>query len=82
MTYLHIASKKETQTVTVADGRATWRSPFYRGWAIDDLKAAVPANARRWDGASKTWSVEVKYLDALAAMAGTFGPVEVEEVDE
>ena len=82
MTYLRIASAPVAQTVKVHDGRAYYSTPYFCGWAIDDLKAAVPWQSRHWDGASKTWSVEVEYLDALAAMAGTFGPVEVEEVDE
>jgi hypothetical protein len=82
VTYLRIASAPVTQTVKVHDGRAYYSTPYFCDWAVDDLKAAVPAHARRWDGASKTWSVEVKYLDAIKAMAGAFGPVEVEEVDE
>jgi hypothetical protein len=82
VTYLRIASTPVTQIIKVRNGRAYYSTPYFCGWAVDDLKAAVPAHARRWDGASKTWSVEIAYLDAIKAMADAFGPVEVEEATE
>ena len=81
MAYLVVSSTKQTQTVSIrTDGYAYFSTPGFKEWAIDDLKAAVPLQARKWDKASKTWSVKVEYLDALTEMADAFGPVEV--IDE
>ena len=80
MAYLVIASEKLTQMVYVrTDGYAYFTTPGFCDWAVDDLKAAVPLQARKWDKASKTWSVKIEYLNALIELADTFGPVEVEE---
>ena len=82
MAYLRIASEQVTQVIYVRGNRGYYSTPFYKGWALDDFKKAVPWQARSWDGSSKTWSCELKYLDALKALAFEFGPIEVKDSDE
>ena len=62
MTYLVITRTKPDVEITIASGWATFVSPWYDEFFLDDLKAAVPGSARRWDGATKAWSVKRAYL--------------------
>ena len=79
MSYLVISSTKKPQIVSVHNGWASYTTPWFSDWALDDFKAAVPWQDRKWDGNTKTWSARVEHLDALKEFAGTFGPVEVKE---
>ena len=79
MAYLVISSAKVQRTVLVKDSRAFFSTPYLCDYALDEFKAAVPWQERKWDPKTKTWSVQVKHLDALKAFAAAFGPVEVKE---
>ena len=79
MAYLVISSKKVTRTIHVKDGRAFFSTPYCCDYALDNFKTAVPWQERKWEPTTKTWSVQVKHLDALKEFAAAFGPVEVQE---
>ena len=78
MAYLVISSEKETRVIHVERGWASFQTPYFEGYAVDDLKATVPTRARRWDDDTKTWSVKVEYLHAIEELADAFGPFVVE----
>jgi hypothetical protein len=46
----------------------------YNAQMIDELKRAIPAGARVWESATKTWYVNFSYLDALESVAKRFFP--------
>lgn len=55
----------QTASVTVDNGTLKFRFP-YNPTLLNDMKVAVPASARAWDGASKTWRIDPTHGQTVA----------------
>ena len=61
------------------DGTTSLRFPFDR-WLVDELKLEVPAYARTYDPAGKTWTITPTYAStAFRLMSAVFPDVDVVE---
>ena len=57
-------TKQAYADVTLDNGTLLYRSSYDAG-LVAALKAAIPAQGRRWDGAAKAWRVDPAYGQAL-----------------
>jgi len=82
MAYLVISSRRPgtprpPAKVHVRGNQASFTTPYYKGWAVDEFKNSVPWQARRWDEGTKTWSCKVEYLEQMTEFADCFGDVKI-----
>lgn len=66
MNYYRISPRAPKTTIVLANGFASFQSPYCEPYFLESLKQRIPAGDRRWDGTS--WIVPAQYTDVLATL--------------